>query len=1061
MQNDKLAKGIRYYQDSRYDDALARFVAVLETDPENAEALQYKGASLRALRRYAEAERVLTEARPRHPQHSGILGELASLYATQGRYEQAIATFDEMLAIDAQSEWALENKALCLRLLRRFAEAEQLLDAALARFPHNTGLMTGLGLAYFRQGRYDAAIAILDDVLKSAPENASALEYKIASLRRSRRFAEAESLLNAVRATSPGNLRFLSEQGFLYYDLDRYPEAIAAFDQILAREPENESALEFKAISLRRSRRFGEAESLLNGARAKYPGNLRFLSEQGLLYYDLDRYTEANAAFELVLSSEPENASATKFKGASLRLLREFTAAESFLAAARVTFPQDLGILLEWGYLNYDRARYPEAIAAFGELLERDPANASALEYSAASLRLSRKFAEAERVLTEALAKHPENVRILNERGFLQYDLGRLAEAMAVFDQVLKRDPENASALEFKAASLRRSRRFAEAQSVLAEARKKLPQNVAILNEQGFVHADQGRYAEAIITFSVVLAADPANAIALEFKAVSLRLLRKFEEAQAVLAEARAKLPDNVRLLNEQGLLYSDQRRYDEAIATFESASKLQPDNADTYFNWGCALGNQRRISEALEKYAEAKALDRTYWQADHNIADAYWSQGCYSIGRVKWKQARFTYESLAEAKRGEADAFFFFYFGGILHEVFGDFQRARQMFETGRNADPSNPFNSLGLAYLFLAERDATAGSAKALAHSSAWSEYKRAERLIAAPLWYGNPDTVRQFAELQLAIRDLDGAEKNLKLAKDADPDSAAIVADFGILCTARNDYSGAKAFFETAKSRNPYDLTIRTNLAEAYLKSNELSAAEAEFKEIVTVTEEHVEAWFGLGEVYTAMADAGDRDLYDDAIAHFSRGIKLATGGAGKRIPPNKIAAAYYSCGYARVKAAESSRGPDGDHGLQGALNDFQNCHARDRANHKAARAKEKLRQRLNRFAPARVGELVSSAIITLFAIVIFAAVQSEFYFGHTPTAVPASGEAKAGAVVERSRIGEASYVVLTFGTVLLMVTGLYLPRILKLKFGSIELEKSAVEQIAAPTTLGISK
>jgi len=49
----------------------------------------------------------------------------------------------------------------------------------------------------------------------------------------------------------------------------------------------------------------------------------------------------------------------------------------------------------------------------------------------------------------------------------------------------------------------------------------------------------------------------------------------------------------------------------------------------------------------------------------------------------------------------------------------------------------------------------------------------------------------------------------------------------------------------------------------------------------------------------------------------------------------------------------------------------------------------------------------------------------------------------------------------YILLTFGYLLFMVVGLYLPQILKLKVGSIELEKSTVDQIRTSGTLGISK
>jgi hypothetical protein len=49
----------------------------------------------------------------------------------------------------------------------------------------------------------------------------------------------------------------------------------------------------------------------------------------------------------------------------------------------------------------------------------------------------------------------------------------------------------------------------------------------------------------------------------------------------------------------------------------------------------------------------------------------------------------------------------------------------------------------------------------------------------------------------------------------------------------------------------------------------------------------------------------------------------------------------------------------------------------------------------------------------------------------------------------------------YSILTFGSLLFMVVGLYLPQVLKLSVGPIAMEKISVDQAQAGGTLGISK
>jgi hypothetical protein len=51
--------------------------------------------------------------------------------------------------------------------------------------------------------------------------------------------------------------------------------------------------------------------------------------------------------------------------------------------------------------------------------------------------------------------------------------------------------------------------------------------------------------------------------------------------------------------------------------------------------------------------------------------------------------------------------------------------------------------------------------------------------------------------------------------------------------------------------------------------------------------------------------------------------------------------------------------------------------------------------------------------------------------------------------------------AFYVPVTFGSIILMIAGFYLPRLLKLKVAGIELEKSSVDQITSAGSVEISQ
>src|SRR5437016_7687392 len=121
------------------------------------------------------------------------------------------------------------------------------------------------------------------------------------------------------------------------------------------------------------------------------------------------------------------------------------------------------------------------------------------------------------------------------------------------------------------------------------------------------------------------------------------------------------------------------------------------------------------------------------------------------------------------------------------------------------------------------------------------------------------------------------------------------------------------------------------------------------------------------------------------------------------------------------------------------------DFSSALGYDSEHHKARRAKEKLEKRTRRFSPQRLAEQWGPLSIFVLSLAVFVFTQRRFVF-----IAPDELSAHSG-----------YYAVLTFGALIFMVAGLYLPQILKLKVAGIQLEKSSAEQITTPSALGISK
>jgi tetratricopeptide (TPR) repeat protein len=92
----------------------------------------------------------MTELERLHAEESDLRGE--------GRYEEALAVLERMLAIDPHHAYALNNKGAMLNLLHRYAEALPVLEAAVAADPTNAVAFNNLGWALHNHGRRAEAL---------------------------------------------------------------------------------------------------------------------------------------------------------------------------------------------------------------------------------------------------------------------------------------------------------------------------------------------------------------------------------------------------------------------------------------------------------------------------------------------------------------------------------------------------------------------------------------------------------------------------------------------------------------------------------------------------------------------------------------------------------------------------------------------------------------------------------------------------------------------------------------------------------------------------------------
>lgn len=190
----------------------------------------------------------------------------------QGRLQEAERGFSKFLRKDPKHFPALNILAIVLVALKRHAEAEPHLKAALRINATSDATFYNYGLVLKALNRPDEAL---------------------------QRFTEA-------LAINPGNAETLNNRGTVLNDLRDYPAALADFDRALALNPRYAAAFFNKSKSLAELKRYDEALAACESALALQPDLAEAWFGRGYIFGQMRRPAEAVEAYGRARQLSPD-----------------------------------------------------------------------------------------------------------------------------------------------------------------------------------------------------------------------------------------------------------------------------------------------------------------------------------------------------------------------------------------------------------------------------------------------------------------------------------------------------------------------------------------------------------------------------------------------------------------------------------------------------------------------------------------------------------------------------------------------------------------------------------
>lgn len=315
--------GTIYADMGDYDTAISEFQKALAMTPDYAESAAHlamifdeKGMYSQAIAHYMEALKLRPSA--------ALYGKLGTLYLLVEDFESAIQHYRSGLRFDFNSSVLKHNLLAAyhrwgfkLIKAKRYFEALQALDTALARYPFSPVLLYDRAIAYSGAKQYEQAIDAYKLILELEPE-----------------FSAAKIGLASV----------LNNLGVERTQCSAWDTAVNLYSEALEWDSECWQARQnLESLYLRlgwEKNNAGECEEAIatyQRVLALNPNNAHVYDYLGIALYKQKRYDEAIAAFETALTLEPEFAEAESHLKYARRL-KIFAILRPFLSV--------LGILL-------------------------------------------------------------------------------------------------------------------------------------------------------------------------------------------------------------------------------------------------------------------------------------------------------------------------------------------------------------------------------------------------------------------------------------------------------------------------------------------------------------------------------------------------------------------------------------------------------------------------------------------------------------------------------------------------------------------------------------------
>ncbi|HVN77540.1 MAG TPA: tetratricopeptide repeat protein [Terriglobia bacterium] len=436
-----------------------------------------------------------------------------------------------------------------------YQKAEQQLKQILENHPRDVRAMSLLGAVLDSQKKYEEAETVYQQALKLAPGSAS-LNNNVGNHFLARGMTDqARSAFLRVIAAEPRHVNANLQLADLSVKKKKGQEALV----YLGRLPEAEQSAVpiqiLKAQALYWAGQKSQADSLIQEILKQAPGDPRLAFSLGIAYVAMERYAEAEKAFNLALEAAPTSFDILINLGLAADRAGHLNRAEEVFQAALKQRPEEVDALVGLARVYAEKGDHASAIVLLVKARKLAPDRGEILLSLADSSEKLNFYGDQARAYDDYLKLRPNDDVVRRERGYARVRNGwraTLEEGLKDLEWYVQKHPEDPLGFYQLAVGESLRDREHDGDRALLHINQALKLDTHLREARlarGMFLVQQGRPSEAIADLQLFLEQQPNNPQALGQLGRAYLQLGRTQEAYRVLKQATDLAPEDVNIL--------------------------------------------------------------------------------------------------------------------------------------------------------------------------------------------------------------------------------------------------------------------------------------------------------------------------------------------------------------------------------------------------------------------------------------------------------------------------------------------------------------------------------